>query len=350
MDLRPPRLYKWYKPIDEREKALDMPDLTEEQRAAMDLARPPAPSLPGAPEGEPGAAPAAAPDAEDDEGEPVVFTAPEHVQIQTREEQLEEIRQMGLGDLCMDDPEPKIAMPDWAGGGSESLGVVYDEEREKLARELCEEEPMESEAPDACAPAPAPGPAPAIDDDRVHEPTDPELIQLNGLLQSALTELGHKVIEFGWDKDPNHGKSPLCLPYDEYMKPITTSEEEAGYDPEVDDPDWDNYPFKWGGVVPEAWALEFIAKYLKEHNPNRSGAPAPAPSPAPAAAEAPAPAAPSEAPALPREVLPLLNEPDYVDTQKRVLGAMPSEIPSDTTGEIQDSDLVAPGLALLQQQ
>ena len=348
MDLRPPRLYKWYKPIDEREKALDMPDLTEEQRAAMDLARPPAPSLPGAPEGEPGAAPAAAPDAED-EGEPVVFTAPEHVQIQTREEQLEEIRQMGLGDLCMDDPEPKIAMPDWAGGGSESLGVVYDEEREKLARELCEE-PMESEAPDACAPAPAPGPAPAIDDDRVHEPTDPELIQLNGLLQSALTELGHKVIEFGWDKDPNHGKSPLCLPYDEYMKPITTSEEEAGYDPEVDDPDWDNYPFKWGGVVPEAWALEFIAKYLKEHNPNRSGAPAPAPSPAPAAAEAPAPAAPSEAPALPREVLPLLNEPDYVDTQKRVLGAMPSEIPSDTTGEIQDSDLVAPGLALLQQQ
>ena len=61
MDLRPPRLYKWYKPIDEREKALDMPDLTEEQRAAMDLARPPAPSLPGAPEGEPGAAPAAAP-------------------------------------------------------------------------------------------------------------------------------------------------------------------------------------------------------------------------------------------------------------------------------------------------
>ena len=54
MDLRPPRLYKWYKPIDEREKALDMPDLTEEQRAAMDLARPPAPSLPGAPEGEPG--------------------------------------------------------------------------------------------------------------------------------------------------------------------------------------------------------------------------------------------------------------------------------------------------------
>ena len=54
MDLRPPRLYKWYKPIDEREKALDMPDLTEEQRAAMDLARPPAPSLPGA-EGEPDA-------------------------------------------------------------------------------------------------------------------------------------------------------------------------------------------------------------------------------------------------------------------------------------------------------
>ena len=131
---------------------------------------------------------------------------------------------------------------------------------------------MESEAPDACAPAPAPGPAPAIDDDRVHEPTDPELIQLNGLLQSALTELGHKVIEFGWDKDPNHGKSPLCLPYDEYMKPITTSEEEAGYDPEVDDPDWDNYPFKWGGVVPEAWALEFIAKYLKEHNPAGWGA------------------------------------------------------------------------------
>ena len=176
------------------------------------------------------------------------------------------------------------------------------------------------------------------------------MIQLNGLLQSALTELGHKVIEFGWDKDPNHGKSPLCLPYDEYMKPITTSEEEAGYDPEVDDPDWDNYPFKWGGVVPEAWALEFIAKYLKEHNPNGSGAPAPAPSPAPAAAEAPAPAAPSEAPALPREVLPLLNEPDYVDTQKRVLGAMPSEIPGDTTGEIEDSDLVAPGLALLQQR
>ena len=136
MDLRPPRLYKWYKPIDEREKALDQPDLTEEQRAAMDLARPPAPSLPGAPEGEPGAAaPAAAPDAED-EGEPVVFTAPEHVQIQTREEQLEEIRQMGLGDLCMDDPEPKIAMPDWAGGGSESLGVKYDEEREKVGREL----------------------------------------------------------------------------------------------------------------------------------------------------------------------------------------------------------------------
>ena len=101
-----------------------------------------------------------------------------------------------------------------------------------------------------CAPAPAPGPAPAIDDDSVHEPTDPELIQLNGLLQSALTELGHKVIEFGWDKDANHGKSPLCLPHDEYMKPITTSEEEAGYDPEVDDPDWDNYPFKWGGVVP----------------------------------------------------------------------------------------------------
>ena len=101
---------------------------------------------------------------------------------------------------------------------------------------------------------------------------------------------------------------------------------------------------------PQAWELEFIAKYLKEHNPNGSGAPAPAPSPAPAAAEAPAPAAPSEAPALPREVLPLLNEPDYVDTQKRVLGAMPSEIPSDTTGEIQDSDLVAPGLALLQQQ
>ena len=90
---------------------------------------------------------------------------------------------MGLGDLCMDDPEPKIAMPDWAGGGS-SRGVTYDEEREKLARELCEEEPMESEAPDACAPAPAPGPAPAIDDDRVHEPTDPELIQLNGLLQA----------------------------------------------------------------------------------------------------------------------------------------------------------------------
>ena len=116
MDLRPPRLYKWYKPIDEREKALDQPDLTEEQRAAMDLARPPAPSLPGAPEGEPGAAPAAAPD-DEGEGEPVVFTAPEHVQIQTREEQLEEIRQLGLGDLCMDDPEPKIAMPDWAGGG-----------------------------------------------------------------------------------------------------------------------------------------------------------------------------------------------------------------------------------------
>ena len=91
-----------------------------------------------------------------------------------------------------------------------------------------------------------------------------------------------------------------------------------------------------------------VAKYLKEHNPNRSGAPAPAPSPAPAAAEAPAPAtaeAPAEAP-----VLPLLNQPDYVDTQKRVLGAPPSEIPGDTTGEIEDSDLVAPGLALLQQQ
>ena len=99
-------------------------------------------------------------------------------------------------------------------------------------------------------------------------------------------------------------------------------------------------------MVPEAWALEFIAKYLKEHNPATVGAP----SPAPAAAEAPAPAAPSEAPALLREVLPLLNEPDYVDTQKRVLGAPPSEIPGDTTGEIQDSDLVAPGLALLQQQ
>ena len=52
------------------------------------------------------------------------------------------------------------------------------------------------------------------------------------------------------------------------------------YDPEVDDPDWDNYPFKWGGVVPEAWALEFIAKYLKEHNPGTSSAPAPAPAPA----------------------------------------------------------------------
>ena len=49
-------------------------------------------------------------------------------------------------------------------------------------------------------------------------------------------------------------------------------------------------------------------------------------------------------------VLPLLNQPDYVDTQKRVLGAPPSEIPGDTTGEIEDSDLVAPGLALLQQQ
>ena len=343
MDLRPPRLYKWYKPIDEREKALEQPDLTEEQRAAMDLARPPAPSLPGAPE-EPGAPPAPAPDAED-EGEPVVFTAPEHVEIQTREEQLEEIRQMGLGDLCMDGPEPKIAMPDWAGGGTESLGVKYDEEREKLARELCEDEPMESEAPDSASPAPAPGPAPAIDDDRVHEPTDPELIQLNALLQAALTELGHKVIEFGWDKDPLHGKSPLCLPYDEYMKPITTSEEEAGYDPEVDDPDWDNYPFKWGGVVPEAWALEFIAKYLKEHNPATVGAPARAP----AAAEAPAPASMEEAPAE-APVLPLLNQPDYVDTQKRVLGAMPSEIPGDTTGEIEDSDLVAPGLALLQQQ
>ena len=249
MDLRPPRLYKWYKPIDEREKALDQPDLTEEQRAAMDLARPPAPSLPGAPE-EPGAPPAPAPDAED-EGEPVVFTAPEHVQIQTREEQLEEIRQMGLGDLCMDGPEPKIAMPDWAGGGSESLGVVYDEEREKLARELCEDEPTESEAPDSASPAPAPGPAPAIDDDRVHEPTDPELIQLNALLQAALTELGHKVIEFGWDKDPLHGKSPLCLPYDEYMKPITTSEEEAGYDPEVDaDPRWDVYEVPTGDHGP----------------------------------------------------------------------------------------------------
>ena len=54
------------------------------------------------------------------------------MQIQTREEQLEEIRQMGLGDLCMDDPEPKIAMPDWAGGGSANRWVLtYDEEREK---------------------------------------------------------------------------------------------------------------------------------------------------------------------------------------------------------------------------
>ena len=58
----------------------------------------------------------------------------------------------------------------------------------------------------------------------------------------------------------------------------------------------------------------------------------------------------AEAPAAPRDVLPLLNQPDYVDTQKRVLGALPSEIPGDTTGEIEDSDLVAPGLALLQQQ
>ena len=33
-----------------------------------------------------------------------------------------------------------------------------------------------------------------------------------------------------------------------------------------------------------------------------------------------------------------------------VLGALPSEIPGETTGEIEDSDLVAPGLALLQQQ
>ena len=100
-------------------------------------------------------------------------------------------------------------------------------------------------------------------------------------------------------------------------------------------------------MVPEAWALEFIAKYLKEHNPGTSSAPAPAP--APAAAEAPAPASMEEATAE-APVLPLLNEPDYVDTQKRVLGAPPSEIPGDTTGEIEDSDLVAPGLALLQQQ
>ena len=62
----------------------------------------------------------------------------------------------------------------------------------------------------------------------------PSAIHVAGLAESIL-KLGHKVIEFGWDKDPNHGKSPLCLPYDEYMKPITTSEEEAGYDPEVDD-------------------------------------------------------------------------------------------------------------------
>ena len=86
---------------------------------------------------------------------------------------------------------------------------------------------------------------------------------------------------------------------------------------------------------------------MKEHNPSRHGAPAPAP--APAAAEAPAPASMEEATAE-APVLPLLNQPDYVDTQKRVLGAPPSEIPGDTTGEIQDSDLVAPGLALLQQQ
>ena len=54
---------------------------------------------------------------------------------------------------------------------------------------------MESEAPDRVRAGAGAGPRAAVDDDRVHEPTDPELIQLNGLLQSALTELGHKVIE-----------------------------------------------------------------------------------------------------------------------------------------------------------
>lgn len=372
MDIQPPRLYKWHKPIAARETASQQADLTEEERAAMaDLAKPQAPQLPKA-EAEPGSgdAPAPVPAAE----EPVVFAAPEHVQIQTREEQLEEIRQMGLGDLCMDDPS-QIAMPDWAGGGVEPLGETYDAEEEEAARRCTED--AEEEAPDA--EAQAPGPAPSIDDE-IHEPTDPELIQLNELLQGALTALGHKAIEFGWDRDPNHGASPLCLPFDEYMKEMTTSEEE-NYDSD-NEPDWDNYPFKWGGVVPKAWALEFIAKYLKEHDPNNAAnvaAPAPSPStaeaPAPAEAAAPAPAEAAAEPAVRdddgdprlRQIEAavglsrgLLDGPDYVDVQKRVLGAAPSEVPApdpafggreaDMPGEIRDDDLVAPGLALLQQQ
>ena len=216
---------------------------------------------PGRPEGERAAA--AAPDAED-EGEPVVFTAPEHVQIQPRG--------AARGDPADGPRGPvhgrsrfKIAMPDWAGGGpnrwvrttrnEKSWPGSYVKNRWSPRRR--------TRARGAGAAPRRPSTTTGSTSPRTRNSSSSTLARAHGARPQ-----GH---EFGWDKDPTR-QVALCLPYDEYMKPITTSEEEAGYDLEVD-PDWDNPPSSGAASCPGSgrWNLRSIRSTIPpEWRPARS--------------------------------------------------------------------------------